>query len=393
MNDAIEIFKEEVSKLQNIKKIEKTKKTFLEVLGIARREVPIGNLLGFFLDSRKEHGLADLFLRCLFETTCYELKEQQQAGSLFSNRFLLNESGVYTNCDQPDISEITVESVKLEDTTEDNLRIDILIKAKKFIIVIEFKINHVLNNQLDAYERHVKDNYSKKDNIPVFFVILTPWKKAHEDKDIDNSTFKHVVLSEFVSNVKKALTVEVKNKINSNYYYPFLMDFIQTVDNRRQQNDLIELLKESGKEVLKEFGVLSTNKWLNSRELQENADTKLYIKELTLLEKDIHRKLKAIDKGWKQKTAVKEVESCSSYRYKDNFSGYVQIGTSNTSTILKVRLSIKGWSIEDWSAEKSIEATANFHTSTGTIITMVKQIKQRLNTTTTIIVSAINSSD
>jgi hypothetical protein len=52
------------SELQKLyPQIPKFKKTYLEILKVSRREVPIANLLAYFFDPNESHGLGELYIK------------------------------------------------------------------------------------------------------------------------------------------------------------------------------------------------------------------------------------------------------------------------------------------------------------------------------------------
>ena len=210
------------------------RKTFMEILKVNNREVPFANLLAFFFKPNEKHGLGDKFIKALLETNCSDLVSQNQE---------IKENPLKSNGIGYDIIEnIIGEKVKViveqptaenKNTSKSDLnkkRIDILIVAENFVICIEFKINHDLNNPLEEYIKFISENYSGKRK---YYVVLTPYKKESIGNAKNNTEFKQVILSHFIDKVKEKLPQNFKTDYTENHYYEYFKDFIQTVENRK----------------------------------------------------------------------------------------------------------------------------------------------------------------
>lgn len=205
-------------------------KTFMEILKVHNREVQVANALAFFFRPREKHGLKTLFIDALMNTNCSELQQNISR----NNNNLLRYNGSY--CEKPledlvyDINKV---KVKVEDKTEKNNRIDILIDTDSFTICIEFKINHDLNNPLKDYRNFIADKAKGK---RIYFIVLTPYKKEAigEAKNFldKNSEFKQVVLSHFFKEIEKMLPDYYVESEENKSYYKYFKDLEQTVKNR-----------------------------------------------------------------------------------------------------------------------------------------------------------------
>lgn len=136
-------------------------KTLIELLKVNNREVPFANLLAFYFRPKEKHNLNALFLDALFETQFSEIgiaKENDERYFKISNY----------DADQV--------KVIVEKETGKRNRIDILIESDTFVICIEFKINHDLDNPLDDYVEFINTE-AKYKNKQKYFVILTPYSK------------------------------------------------------------------------------------------------------------------------------------------------------------------------------------------------------------------------
>ncbi len=256
--------------IERLKQLPEPQETFLEVLKIHEREVPISNLLAYFFDPRSSHGYGDLFIRALLKTMCYELDvdstcsgellkykglgevnlemNQQEEEIDIKKSYSISNVEVHTEYNPYENQQEKKELKGTDESKKRRKRIDIVIETEKFIVVIEFKINHKLNNPLEIYQDYINNHPDPKirakfENKKKFFIILTPNKKAVDVKGIEiskeqflknNEAFKQMIFSHFIRKVNEeiALSPELVNSTlsKSNSYY--FSDFIQTVQNR-----------------------------------------------------------------------------------------------------------------------------------------------------------------
>lgn len=209
--------------------------TFMEILKVNGKEVPFANLLSFFFKPKEKHNLGTLFIDSLLETK-------------------------YTNIGKNDVNEQNFEKIEydrnsvkviVELKTLNNNRIDIFISTNTFVICIEFKINHNLDNPLEDYKNFISNHleYAKKKQ---FYFVLTPFKKepiGNAKKYFENNNeFKQIVLKHFINQVKLNSKNELSEIENKNVYYQYFEDFIQTVENREiRSKRTIELTKLNDK--------------------------------------------------------------------------------------------------------------------------------------------------
>ena len=208
------------------------RKTFMEILKVNNREVPFVNLLAFFFKPHEKHGLGDKFIKALLETNCSELAFQNQG--IKENP--LKSNGIGYDIIENIIGEkvkVIVEQPTSKNSSKSDLnkkRIDILIVAQNFVICIEFKINHALNNPLEDYKKFISENYSEKRK---YYVLLTPYNKKCIGNAKKSTEFKQVILSHFIDKIKENLPENYKTDYTENHYYEYFKDFIQTVENRK----------------------------------------------------------------------------------------------------------------------------------------------------------------
>jgi hypothetical protein len=215
------------------------KKTFMEILKVHNKEVPFANLLAFFFRPKETHELGTLFIDSLLE--------------LINNK-------EYSTLEEIDYDRKSKIEVHVEKKTSNGTRIDLLIVTNTFVICIEFKIDHDLDNPLNDYKTYIEE-HSKYSQLKKLYIVLTPYKKAAiklaEIYLKSNSDFNQFILSDFIAVVKEK-RAKYENKENDSFKY--FEDFIQTVENRK-----IRYKRESKLKSLKnELNITLFNKGLES---------------------------------------------------------------------------------------------------------------------------------
>lgn len=255
-------------------------KTYMEILKVNNREVPFSNLLAFFFRPNEKHGLNDIFIKALLNTKCSELIANS---SLIKDNLLVANGFGFENIENIIGNNVKV-IVEQPTTQEQNLlksplnkkRIDILIVAQNFLICIEFKINHDLNNPLNEYKNFIIENYSDKRK---YYVILTPFRKEIKNNAKNNIEFKQVILSHFIENVKNSLPPDFKTNLTTNKYYDYFIDFIQTIENRKIKYERNIFFENLNKE-LKQYKEIKSKYHLQKNGFLEiqNNDVKLKLR-------------------------------------------------------------------------------------------------------------------
>ena len=302
-------------------------KTFMEILKVNNREVPFANLLAFFFRPNEKHGLKNFFIEALLNTKCSELTGNS---SKFENNLLELNGFEFENT-----TNIIGENVKViveqKTTSEQNLskselnnkRIDILIVAENFVICIEFKINHDLNNPLQEYRKFVTEKYPDKRK---YYVVLTPYRKVITGDAKNNEEFKQVILSHFVENVKQKLPENFKTNFTTNKYYDYFIDFIQTVENRKIKYERNIFFKELNQELTKDKKIISKfhtqkNGFLEIKKNNLKLKLRFFVNNSEIIEQNIGWKLE----NWSEnkndlielisrKTEIKEIVEKITFR-------------------------------------------------------------------------------
>ena len=222
------------------------RKTFMEIMKVHKSEVPFANLLGFFFRPKENHRLGTHFLEALLRTPCYKISDVDVSSLLISLH-----PEVKTEVDSLEQEDIEVE---LEYRTAEDNRIDILIDAPEFVICIEFKINHDLNNPLQDYVNFVRKTYPNKKH---YFVILTPYKKAPIGAAAEyfrnNNEFRQIILNDFFAEVNENLPKEFSEDKEKEVYFNYYQELQQTVLNRKIRSQRHKVLKILKSQLNKEY--------------------------------------------------------------------------------------------------------------------------------------------
>lgn len=100
--------------------------SIFEISGYPHYENVCSNILAFYLDPQREHGLGNLVLGALLKCCGYELGKQNE-----------------------------VVEIRREFSTHGGGRLDLLIVTDNYVVGIENKIFHHLNNDLSDYRKTI----------------------------------------------------------------------------------------------------------------------------------------------------------------------------------------------------------------------------------------------
>src|SRR5665811_589530 len=68
--------------INRLKKLPEPKKTYLEILKVHQKEVPLANLLAFFFRPKEKHNLSDLFIKTLLNSDCTSLRKEDSSNNV-----------------------------------------------------------------------------------------------------------------------------------------------------------------------------------------------------------------------------------------------------------------------------------------------------------------------
>jgi hypothetical protein len=168
--------------------------TFIEIAGFPHYENVCSNILKFFFNNNtKVHLLEDLVLTSFLEA----LKSYKQP---FTNTKNLK--------------------VKREVVTKKG-RIDLLIYTTEWVIAIENKIRHILNNDLEDYAQFLDKEFPNHKHLKVVLSI---------NQEISlRGGFVNLLYKDFVKKIESNLSKYSGNKANA--YFLFLQHFLETIKN------------------------------------------------------------------------------------------------------------------------------------------------------------------
>ena len=196
----------------------KTDEDFFSICGFPHYERVVSNVLAFFLDNKREHGLEDLFIQSLLAS-----------GGIAYEDFDLNYK------------------VETEVQTDRGNFIDLVVESDLFVIIIENKIYASLYNDLEDYYTY----YANTPNINMgsrkifaFVLSLAKLPSIH-------SKYIFIDYDRLFFEIKTRLG-EVVLRANQRYL-SLLFDFIKNIENMKRGNAMdyafINFVKEHNTEI------------------------------------------------------------------------------------------------------------------------------------------------
>ena len=172
--------------------------TFLEIAGCEHKENACSNVLAFFFAPKKRHGLETLFLDALARIG--KIPNQEEVGSNVS--------------------------VFREATTKAGKRIDLLIESDSHAILIENKLDSIVDNPFGEYAAHLDSLEPAGRSKHKFLLTLRPHLEGV------GHGFKIITHEQLVNKIRALLGDYVAGA--DTRYLTFLLDFLNTLDNLRR---------------------------------------------------------------------------------------------------------------------------------------------------------------
>ena len=169
-----------------------SEESIMSIAGIEHLENIWSNIYAHYLDDTGKHGLGPIFLRCL-------------------ERLILKKSGRVVN--------LAGAVIKREVATIKGNRIDLLIQTPGHSIIIENKVFHRLNNDLDDYWLSVNGNDASKTGVVLTIShILT-----------NNPHYINITHLEWMTEVEKEILLKhiILNSATSTLFYDFIQNIKQ----------------------------------------------------------------------------------------------------------------------------------------------------------------------
>jgi hypothetical protein len=324
---------DELKILENLPTLEEREWSFLETIGASRKETIMANLLAYYFDPNEKHGLKDTFLKALLQTVPFylKIKEKIKIDSIEKERDKHQEKLILLKEFTNDNYSFEWANIIVEDSTDKNKRIDIVIETNELVIAIEFKINHHLDNPLESYFNYIQGinkNGTENPNAKYhgkqkYYIVLTPNWKMPSERAKKNDDFVQITLAGFIENVKKIIEVNdfFKGRENLHQFYIY-QDFINTIENRGKETTMVN-------EYFKRF----------NQKNEDNQKIEDIYKYLSSIKKEIEKKVielsKDTDLNFRPLLSKETIQSAL-------------IHTKADKTQIKIRLSLKGWYGERW---------------------------------------------
>lgn len=186
------------------------KRTLMDITGIKHHENLWSDIYQFFLTSNEEHQLGDLFIRSL--ESIIGVKSGFLESFSVTREFTVNEK-----------------------------RIDLLLfdNRNNRAIIIENKVNHILNNKLNLYYKEVH-NKGYSDVIVIVLGLKKYNLKMYEEaNEIPNDKLFSITHQEFMDEIEKSLP-EYQKEANPQYLY-LLKEFSQNITNKTNDMNTDEI--------------------------------------------------------------------------------------------------------------------------------------------------------
>ncbi|MBM1105177.1 PD-(D/E)XK nuclease family protein [Aurantibacter crassamenti] len=185
----------------------KRNKNLFDILGIDRRETINSKLVAYFFNSKEEHGFGTLF----FDSLIQLIDEKNYPGVNVD---------VYKGDFSVLIEEVTRNAPLLENRQK---RIDIILKAKSWSVLIENKLYHHVNNPFEVYINHAKQSTGN-----ILGIILS--LDTQTTLEFENGKYKFISIThqQLINRVQENLILShVEN--DTNIFY--LREYIKTINS------------------------------------------------------------------------------------------------------------------------------------------------------------------
>lgn len=234
--------------LQRLSGLAERSQTFMEIAGYPHYENVCSNILRFFMDPEKPHGLETLMLDALLMSAGNDTAANKGVGGNVS--------------------------VEREVTTVKGNRIDLLIESDDHVILIENKIHASVSNPFDDYCDHL-DRVANGRAKHKLLLTLYP------TTDGSDWGFRNLTHEEFVGQVRSLLGSYV-SRVDTRYLTLFL-DFLNTLDNlkegTRMNQEILQLLSNRSADVerfLAELRIFQDEMRRKVQELGSHIDSGMY---------------------------------------------------------------------------------------------------------------------
>ncbi|WP_034893714.1 PD-(D/E)XK nuclease family protein [Gillisia sp. Hel_I_29] len=208
------------------------RKNLFQILGVQSKETLNSRILAYYFNPKEDHGLGLLFFNSLQELIAEKC-----------NIEIENYSGEFFVFTEDSTSRIKEQELKYKS-------IDISIDGKDWSIIIENKLNHHLDNPLDVYWDHKKEDFKKLVGI-ILSLRPIPEKKCTSKK---GRSYINITHQELVRQVQSNLNMEGglshTSLIYLYEYFKNIQTHYETKIAEKPMNEIVKALNNQGKEVL-----------------------------------------------------------------------------------------------------------------------------------------------
>ncbi|WP_167596473.1 PD-(D/E)XK nuclease family protein [Leeuwenhoekiella sp. ZYFB001] len=203
------------------------RKNFFDILRVQRKETLNSNVLAYFFNPNEDHAYGDLFKNALLEV----LKSKKG-----------NINDVFYNSV---ISVVTEERTSFVKEEENRLKsIDIVLEGRDWCILIENKIDHLLNNPLDIYLEHAQSKKKELLCLVLSLELLDPKP---------GSEFINITHQELINEVRKEIPFDTSiPELDIFYlreYFKNIESHYFNLSNQPKMNDIVTALASNHKAV------------------------------------------------------------------------------------------------------------------------------------------------
>ena len=214
----VEPYNKLLTDFKSITSSEPYEPTFMDLSRYPHYENVCSNILAFYFDRNEAHKMDDMLLLALCKTYDDSFEEYH-----FDN----------------------VE-VKREVLTSGGKYIDILIEDDKYIVAIENKIFHEVDNDLQDYSRYIDKISKGREKIKI---LLSLYKA--DEQELKKQGFKNILYAELIGKIEETIGRYVLDA--NTKYLNYMIDFIKTLKRQERgsamNREFIRFLSENENEI------------------------------------------------------------------------------------------------------------------------------------------------
>ncbi len=234
-------------------------KTFMDVLGVSRRENEHSNFLAWLFNPDENHGMGDYPLRKLLQTVAFKRKKDSNYNPLNTKNFLNKQH--FEDIDKLVYDDFVIESVEKDDQEKTVAREKVIGKQRRLDIFIKLKIKFSSSDKTETINILIENKIksSENDNQTTDYA---DWLFEQRPDELGIPIYLVVATNEELKNIYTSK----QKPANSEFMvlnYQYLMDGVF-------EPCLLKCKTEFGKNILKEY-MICLGKALNVDEDPKKA--------------------------------------------------------------------------------------------------------------------------